>query len=131
MAGEEVTVLDVIRLKREVVVKRSAPVRRSPPVHKLVVRLLPGISEHLRAEMRYRGDLSAMVIEAINPGDLDVARRSKRRSVFKFHLHLQSAELLRSTCPIAGRPTPGIIDIRSSDDRFTTCRTDRICRKGL
>jgi len=39
-----------------------------------VVRLLPGISEHLRAQMRYRGDLSSMVIEAINLVDLKTAR---------------------------------------------------------
>ncbi len=74
VAGKRSTKLDVIRLKQEDVAKPAAPVRRSPPVRKLVVRLLPGISEHLRAEMRYRGDLSAMVIEAINSVDLKTAR---------------------------------------------------------
>jgi hypothetical protein len=62
--------LDVIRLKRENTTKSPAPIRRSPPVRKLVIRLLPGLNEHLRREMRYRGDLSAMIIEAINAVDL-------------------------------------------------------------
>ena len=74
VAGRQGTKLDVIRLKQEDEVKQPAPVRRSPPVRKLVIRLLPGINEHLRSEMRYRGDLSAMIIEAVNSVDLKTVR---------------------------------------------------------
>ena len=71
MADKQRTKRDVIRLKREEEEERPlAPVRRSAPVRKLVIRLLPGINEHLRREMRYRGDFSAMIIEAINSVDL-------------------------------------------------------------
>ena len=74
VVGKQSTKLDVIRLKQEDVAKQPAPVRRSPPVHKLVIRLLPGINEHLRSEMRYRGDLSAMIMEAINSVELRTVR---------------------------------------------------------
>ena len=75
MATYKGTKLDVIRLKREEDdIKPPAPVRRSPPVRKLVIRLLPGISEHLRREMRFRGDLSSMIIDAINSVDLRSVR---------------------------------------------------------
>lgn len=74
MTGKPVMKIDVIRLKREEEKKSAVPVRRSPPVRKLVIRLLPGISEHLRSEMRYRGDLSAMVIEAIKSVRLESVR---------------------------------------------------------
>jgi hypothetical protein len=40
----------------------------------MVIRLLPGLNEHLRAEMRYRGDLQAMILEAINSVDLQKVR---------------------------------------------------------
>ena len=70
MAGKKGTKLEVIRLKREDEQTRKPTVRRAPAVRKLVIRLLPAISEHLRREMRYRGDLSAMVIEALSSVDL-------------------------------------------------------------
>ncbi len=74
MAGKQDAKLDVIRLKKEQKHKPEAPVRRSPPVRKLVIRLLPVINEHLRRELRYRGDLSAMIIEAVNSADLRTVR---------------------------------------------------------
>jgi hypothetical protein len=43
-------------------------------VRKLVIRLLPLIDEHLLSVMRYRGDLSAMIMEAINSVDLKSVR---------------------------------------------------------
>jgi len=60
----------IIRLQSEDGQKRPSSASPNPAVRKLVIRLLPGISECLRAEMRYRGDLSKMIIEAINSVDL-------------------------------------------------------------
>jgi len=72
MAEKERPKLDVIRLKREDESNAPARIRKSPPVRKLVIRLLSGLSEHLRSEMRYRGDLSSMVIEALSSVDLEI-----------------------------------------------------------
>lgn len=74
MTRKQENALDVIRLKKEDEPRPSIAVRRSPPVRKLVIRLLPGINEHLRSEMRYRGDLSSMIIGAINSVDLETVR---------------------------------------------------------
>ena len=74
MAGKQEKKLNIIRLKRDEEEKPAAPVRRRPHVRKLVIRLLPGINEHLRSVTRYRGDLAAMIIEAINSVDLDTVR---------------------------------------------------------
>jgi hypothetical protein len=71
MTARQGTKMDIIRLKKEGKETPAVPVRRSAPVRKLVVRLLPSINEHLRREIRYRGDLSAMIIEAINTVDLE------------------------------------------------------------
>ena len=60
----------IVRLQSEGGGKRPSSVSPISTVRKLVIRLLPGISECLRAEMRYRGDLSKMIIEAINSVDL-------------------------------------------------------------
>ncbi len=65
---------NVIRLVREDRRGQPRPVRQRSEVRKLVIRLLPGIDEHLRGEMRYRGDLSAMIIEAIRTVDLKAVR---------------------------------------------------------
>jgi hypothetical protein len=43
------------------------------PVPKVIIRLTPGIDEQFRSVMRYRGDLSTMVLEAINTTDLETA----------------------------------------------------------
>ena len=64
----------LIRLVPEDGGDRSKPVRQRPEVRKLVIRLLPGINEHLRGEMRYRGDLSTMIMEAIDTVDLKMVR---------------------------------------------------------
>ena len=60
----------IVRLRPEGGEKRPSSASLISHVRKLVIRLLPGISECLRAEMRYRGDLSKMIIEAINSVDL-------------------------------------------------------------
>ena len=72
--GKQSAKLDVIRLQPEDGKSRPAKVRQPSPVRKLVIRLLPLIDEHLRSVMRYRGDLSAMIIEAINAVDLKSVR---------------------------------------------------------
>lgn len=69
-ANKQRAKLDVIYLQKEDSAKLPPKVRKAPPVRKLVIRLLPGIDEHLRSVMRYRGDLSNMIIEAINSVDL-------------------------------------------------------------
>ena len=59
----------VVRLLPEDRAKRpSAP--RVPTLTKLVIRLLPPLNEHVRTELRYRGDLSKMIVEAIDSVDL-------------------------------------------------------------
>jgi hypothetical protein len=99
--------LDVIRLQREDGKSRPKKVRQSSPVRKLVIRLLPLIDEHLRSVMRYRGDLSAMIIEAINAVDLksvrlvELAAESRLRSTTValppvIHDHLKSLGKARS-----------------------------------
>jgi hypothetical protein len=65
---------NVIRLQREGGAPRAKAPSKRPALRKLVIRLLPGLNEHLRAEMRYRGDLQAMIIEAINSVDLENVR---------------------------------------------------------
>ena len=60
----------IVRLRSEDGEKRPSSASRISTVRKLVIRLMPGISECLRAEMRYRGDLSKMIVEAINSVDL-------------------------------------------------------------
>jgi hypothetical protein len=65
---------DVIRLRREDGARRAKEAKRRLAVRKLVIRLLPGLNEHLRAEMRYRGDLQSMILEAINSVDLENVR---------------------------------------------------------
>ena len=65
---------DVIRLQRENGVPRAKAPTKRPAARKLVIRLLPGLNEHLRAEMRYRGDLQSMILEAINSVDLESVR---------------------------------------------------------
>ncbi len=65
---------DIVRLLPEDETKRPRRTRQASAVRKLVIRLLPGINEHLRAEMRYRGDLSTMILEAINTVDLETVR---------------------------------------------------------
>ena len=74
MAGKQNPKMDIIRLKKEDEKRPAAPKRRSPPVRKLVIRLLPGINEHLRREMRYRGDLSSMIIAALSSVNLNTVR---------------------------------------------------------
>jgi hypothetical protein len=65
---------DVIRLQRQNGSRRAKAPSKRPALKKLVIRLLPGLNEHLRAEMRYRGDLQAMILEAINSVDLEDVR---------------------------------------------------------
>jgi hypothetical protein len=65
---------DVIRLQPEDGAPRDKAPAKRPAVRKLVIRLLPGLNEHLRAEMRYRGDLQSMILEAINSVDLESVR---------------------------------------------------------
>ncbi len=74
MARGQTAKLDVIRLKREDDPKPAIKARPGPSARKLVVRLLPLIDEHLRSIMRYRGDLTAMIIEAVNSVDLKSVR---------------------------------------------------------
>ena len=63
-----------IHLQREDGAPRAkAPVKKLA-VRKLVIRLLPELNELLRAEMRYRGDLQSMILEAINSVDLEHVR---------------------------------------------------------
>jgi hypothetical protein len=73
-ASKQDAKLDIIRLQPEDGKSRPTKVRQPSPVRKLVIRLLPLIDEHLRGVMRYRGDLSAMIIEAINSVDLKSVR---------------------------------------------------------
>lgn len=98
--------LDVIRLQPEDSKSRPAKMRQSSPVRKLVIRLLPGIDEHLRGVMRYRGDLSTMIIEAINSVNLksvrlvELASDSRLRSTTvalppSIHDHLKSVAKAR------------------------------------
>jgi hypothetical protein len=65
---------DVIRLQREDGTPRAKVPAKRPALRKLVIRLLPGLNEHLRAEMRYRGDLQSMILEAIKSVDLENVR---------------------------------------------------------
>jgi len=65
---------DIIRLQREDGASHAKAPAKKPAVRNLVIRLLPGLNEHLRAEMRYRGDLQAMILEAINSVDLENVR---------------------------------------------------------
>ena len=99
--------LDVIRLQREDGKSRPAKARQPSLVRKLVIRLLPLIDEHLRSVMRYRGDLSAMIIEAINAVDLksvglvELVAESRLRSTTvalppAIHDHLKSLAKTRS-----------------------------------
>jgi predicted transcriptional regulator len=71
---DEGTKMDVIRLQPEDVAPRAKAPAKELAVRKLVIRLLPGLEEHLRAEMRYRGDLQSMIMEAINSVDLESVR---------------------------------------------------------
>jgi hypothetical protein len=64
----------VIRLQREDGAPRAKAPAKKPAVRKLVIRLLPELNELLRAEMRYRGDLQSMILEAINSVDLENVR---------------------------------------------------------
>ena len=64
----------VIRLQREDGAPRAKASAKKPAVRKLVIRLLPELNELLRAEMRYRGDLQSMILEAINSVDLENVR---------------------------------------------------------
>ena len=73
-ADSTVTKKSVIRLVREDGGSPPKPVRQRSAVRKLVIRLLPGINEHLRGELRYRGDLSTMILEAISTVDLKAVR---------------------------------------------------------
>jgi hypothetical protein len=70
MARSQAAKLDVIRLKREDDARPAIKKRQEPTARKLVIRLLPLIDEHLRSVMRYRGDLTTMIIEAINSVEL-------------------------------------------------------------
>ncbi len=99
--------LDVIRLQREDGKSRPARTHQPSLVRKLVIRLLPVIDEHLRSIMRYRGDLSAMIIEAINTVDLksvrlvELAAESRLRSTtvalpLEVHDHLKAVAKARS-----------------------------------
>jgi hypothetical protein len=74
MVSSKGTKQDVIRLLREDEAPRPKTASKRPTVRKLVIRLLPGINEHLRAEMRYRGDLQSMIMEAISSVDLESVR---------------------------------------------------------
>ena len=74
MARGQTAKLDVIRLKREDDSKPATKTRRGPSARKLVIRLLPLIDEHLRSIMRYRGDLTTMIIEAVYSVDLKSVR---------------------------------------------------------
>jgi hypothetical protein len=64
----------VIRLQPEHGAPRPKTAAKKPAVRKLVIRLLPGLNELLRAEMRHRGDLQTMILEAINAVDLENVR---------------------------------------------------------
>jgi hypothetical protein len=73
-ADRAATKKSLIRLVQEDGGDHPKPVRQRSAVRKLVIRLLPGINEHLRGEMRYRGDLSTMIMEAIGTVDLKTVR---------------------------------------------------------
>jgi hypothetical protein len=64
----------VIHLQSEDGSPRAKAPAKKPAVRKLVIRLLPELNELLRAEMRYRGDLQSMILEAINSVDLENVR---------------------------------------------------------
>ena len=68
------TKMDIIRLQPEDGARRAKTAPKKPTVRKLVIRLLPGLNDHLRAEMRYRGDLQSMILEAVNSVDLESVR---------------------------------------------------------
>ena len=74
MGSSKGTKLDVIRLLHEDGTPQPKPATKRPAIRKMVIRLLPGLDEHLRAEMRYRGDLQSMILEAINSVDLEKVR---------------------------------------------------------
>jgi hypothetical protein len=60
---------------------KSAP-EKTPEVVKLAVRLDEGINDALRERIRYRGDLAAMAVEALETVDLaNVALVSAERMV--------------------------------------------------
>ena len=100
---------EVIRLLREDGAPRAKSARkRRPAVRKLVIRLLPGLDEPLRAEMRYRGDLQSMILKAIHSVDLgkvrlvdlDVDTRLGTTTIglpATVHAHLKSLAKARNT----------------------------------
>ena len=74
MASSKGTKKIVVRLQREDGAPRAKAPAKKPAIRKLVIRLLPELNELLRAEMRYRGDLQFMILEAINSVDLENVR---------------------------------------------------------
>jgi hypothetical protein len=64
----------VIHLQSEDGVSRTKATAKKPAMRKLVIRLLPELSELLRAEIRYRGDLQFKILEAINSVNLEDVR---------------------------------------------------------
>lgn len=99
---------DVIRLQREDGVSTAKVPAKKPAIRKLVIRLLPGLNEHLRAEMRYRGDLQSMILEAINSVDLGNVRLVELISETRMsttmiglsptiHTHLKDLAKIRNT----------------------------------
>ncbi len=74
MAPSQADKLDVIKLKRDDDGKPKTKARPKPTTRKLVIRLLPLIDEHLRSVMRYRGDLTTMIIDAVGSVDLKSVR---------------------------------------------------------
>ena len=62
--------------------RKKAAAETTPEVIKLAVRLDEGINDALRTLIRYRGDLSAMAVEALETADLSsVALISAERMV--------------------------------------------------
>jgi len=77
MARRQGAKLDLIRLKREDDARPAMKPRRGQTARKLVIRLLPLIDEHLRGAMGYRGELTAMIFEAIGSVTSQSTSRSR------------------------------------------------------
>jgi len=60
----------IVRLAKAAAEKKPRKATSPAPITKLAVRLAEGVNEALRSMIRYRGDLTAMAIEALTAADL-------------------------------------------------------------
>lgn len=65
------TLKPVVRLEQPAAGKKAVKKAGPGPVIKLAVRLNEGVNEALRSLIRYRGDLSGMVLEALGGVELE------------------------------------------------------------